>query len=182
MYCDFAGCNCIVCDQIEGACQDCELRDPYRSLIDHVYDSESLMDEVKDMIEEKRAAEVPLTCCKSCFHYDVCIDYTNLKNSEFAQNYDQSYISCDHFVFKGFVSVMKNDKFLKMKSSMKIVKNTTDGILGVVNRIAQAEQISDWNELYEFILNLDPETFCNYQLAPVSSAELPDALPEGEEI
>lgn len=73
---------------------------------------------------------------------------------------------------------MKNDKFLKMKSSMKIVKNTTDGILGVVNRIAEAEQISDWNELFEFILNMDPETFCNYQLALVQSSELPDAGPE----
>lgn len=57
MYCDFAGCNCTVCDQIEGACQDCELRDPDRALIDHVYDVESLMEEVQEMIEEKRAAE-----------------------------------------------------------------------------------------------------------------------------
>ena len=73
---------------------------------------------------------------------------------------------------------MKNDKFLRMKSSMKIVKNTTDGILGVVNRIAEAEHITDWYELYSFILNMDPETFCNYQLAPVQSAELPDAEPE----
>lgn len=59
MYCDFAGCNCTVCDQIEGSCQDCELRDPDRALIDHVYDLDSLMDEVKEMIEEKRAAEGP---------------------------------------------------------------------------------------------------------------------------
>lgn len=73
---------------------------------------------------------------------------------------------------------MKNNKYLNNKMSQKIVKNTTDGILGVVNRIAQAEQITDWNELYEFILNMDPETFCNYQLAPVTSAELPDAEPE----
>lgn len=71
---------------------------------------------------------------------------------------------------------MKNDKFLKMKSSMKIVKNTTDGILGVVNRIAEAEQITDWNELYSFILNMDPETFCNYQLAPASEVVMPSLL------
>ena len=32
-------------------------RYPYRALIDHVYDSESLMEEVQEMIEEKRAAE-----------------------------------------------------------------------------------------------------------------------------
>ena len=35
--------------------------------------------------------------CKDCIHYDVCMDYTSLKNSNFAQNFNESDIICDHF-------------------------------------------------------------------------------------
>ena len=35
--------------------------------------------------------------CKYCIHYDVCMDYTTLKESEFAQNFKGSDILCDHF-------------------------------------------------------------------------------------
>ena len=35
--------------------------------------------------------------CKDCYHYDVCMDYTSLKESEFAQNFNGSKVSCNHF-------------------------------------------------------------------------------------
>lgn len=35
--------------------------------------------------------------CKDCIHYDVCMDYTTLKNSNFAQDFNGSDIICDHF-------------------------------------------------------------------------------------
>lgn len=43
--------------------------------------------------------------CRDCFHFDVCMDYTNLKESEFAQNYDVVRPICEHFVDKVFVHV-----------------------------------------------------------------------------
>ena len=38
-----------------------------------------------------------MASCKECFHYEVCMDYTILKESEWAQNYPGSDIICDHF-------------------------------------------------------------------------------------
>lgn len=35
--------------------------------------------------------------CGNCIHYDVCMDYTTLKESEFAQNFKGSDILCEHF-------------------------------------------------------------------------------------
>lgn len=35
--------------------------------------------------------------CKDCFHFDVCMDYTSLKDSKFAQNFNETDILCDHF-------------------------------------------------------------------------------------
>ena len=35
--------------------------------------------------------------CKDCIHYDVCMDYTTLKESEFAQHFEGSDVLCDHF-------------------------------------------------------------------------------------
>lgn len=43
--------------------------------------------------------------CKDCFHFDVCMDYTNLKESEFAQNFEQTRPLCEHYVDKAFVTV-----------------------------------------------------------------------------
>lgn len=36
--------------------------------------------------------------CKDCYHYEVCMDYTSLKESEFAQNFNQADTCCGHFV------------------------------------------------------------------------------------
>lgn len=35
--------------------------------------------------------------CKDCFHFDVCMDYTSLKDSKFAQEFNETDILCDHF-------------------------------------------------------------------------------------
>ena len=35
--------------------------------------------------------------CKDCYHYDACMDYTSLKESIFAQNFNGSDTICDHF-------------------------------------------------------------------------------------
>lgn len=44
--------------------------------------------------------------CKDCIHYEVCIDYTTLKESDFAQNFNETEKLCDHFKNKAdFVEV-----------------------------------------------------------------------------
>lgn len=35
--------------------------------------------------------------CGDCIHYDVCMDYTTLKESKFAQHFEGSDVLCDHF-------------------------------------------------------------------------------------
>lgn len=35
--------------------------------------------------------------CKDCVHYEVCMDYTTLSESEVAQNFDKTELLCDHF-------------------------------------------------------------------------------------
>ena len=46
--------------------------------------------------------------CKDCIHYGVCMDFTTLKESEFAQNFNQAEMSCDYFKNKAdFVEVVR---------------------------------------------------------------------------
>ena len=35
--------------------------------------------------------------CKDCVHYEVCMDFTTLKESVFCQNYDKQEELCDYF-------------------------------------------------------------------------------------
>lgn len=35
--------------------------------------------------------------CKDCLHYDACMEYTNLSESEYAQNYDRQETACEIF-------------------------------------------------------------------------------------
>ena len=39
-----------------------------------------------------------MSACKDCFHFDVCMDYTALEESAFAQNFDQSDKCCEHYI------------------------------------------------------------------------------------
>ena len=49
-----------------------------------------------------------MASCKDCICFDACMDYTKLKESEFAQNIDGAEISCDHFKNKAdFVEVVR---------------------------------------------------------------------------
>lgn len=46
--------------------------------------------------------------CKDCEHYEVCMDFTTLKESEFCQNYDKQEDLCDYFKNKAdFVEVVR---------------------------------------------------------------------------
>ena len=57
--------------------------------------------------------------CKDCFHFGVCIDYTTLKESEYAQNFDGAEILCDHFRRRSdFVLLMKGE-WIKAECSEK---------------------------------------------------------------
>lgn len=57
---------------------------------------------------------------------------------------------------------MKNPKLMK-STSEKIAKATTDGILGVVRKIAISEELTSFDEVYDFIINLSPHDFATYQ-------------------
>ena len=51
--------------------------------------------------------------CKDCFHFDVCMDYTSLKDSDFAQNFNETDILCDHFKRAADVAAVRHGKWLK---------------------------------------------------------------------
>lgn len=53
MYCNYCGCDCVVVHQIENACSECELRNPSPPVIDFA----DLLDEARDVIEEKMCIE-----------------------------------------------------------------------------------------------------------------------------
>ena len=61
--------------------------------------------------------------CKDCYHYDVCMDYTELKNSEFAQNFDQAHIGCEHFVAKSEVRLKSDISRIVKKVASEIESN-----------------------------------------------------------
>ena len=52
MFCNYAGCDCVVIEQISSACDDCTLRN---GSTNSVYPLEELLDEARDRIEERRA-------------------------------------------------------------------------------------------------------------------------------
>ena len=35
--------------------------------------------------------------CRDCYHYGVCMDYTSLRESEFAQTFNEVENICEHF-------------------------------------------------------------------------------------
>ena len=65
--------------------------------------------------------------CKDCFHFDVCMDYTNLKESEFAQNFEQTRPLCDHFVDKTYVLV--TERWYSTKEICKYLGISRDTLL-----------------------------------------------------
>lgn len=66
---------------------------------------------------------------------------------------------------------------LNNKMSNKVVKGLTDGILNVVKRIAGQAQLTTFDEVYEFVLNMDPDEFAAYQIPSSDQpvAELEDS-------
>lgn len=52
-----------------------------------------------------------MASCKECFHYRVCMDYTSLKESEWAQNYPGSDIICDHYKTTADVEEVKHGEW-----------------------------------------------------------------------
>ncbi len=39
-----------------------------------------------------------MSVCKECIHYEVCMEFTDLKKSEIAQGCFQSDVLCKHFI------------------------------------------------------------------------------------
>ncbi len=63
--------------------------------------------------------------CKDCVHYEVCMDFTTLKESEFFQNYDKQEDLCNHFKNKADVVVVrcKDCKYYKAQKQSVNWKN-----------------------------------------------------------
>lgn len=74
-----------------------------------------------------------------------------------------------------FKNPIKNNKMAN-----KAVKGVVDGILNVVKRIAGQAQLTTFDEVYEFVLNMDPDEFAAYQIPssdqPVAELEEKDEL------
>lgn len=82
--------------------------------------------------------------CKDCYYYDVCMDYTSLKESKYAQNFNGSEVNCDHFKDKFQVVELPckvgdivyicasvdcgKDKFEIWKGEVKTISCEIDGI------------------------------------------------------
>lgn len=62
---------------------------------------------------------------------------------------------------------------LDNKIQRKIIKGTVDGILNVVKRIAGQAELVTFDEVYEFVLNMDPDEFAAYQI-PSSDQPVPE--------
>ena len=52
-----------------------------------------------------------MAICKDCVHYEVCMDFTTLKESEFCQNYDKQEDLCDYFKNKSDVVEVKRGEW-----------------------------------------------------------------------
>lgn len=75
---------------------------------------------------------------------------------------------------------MKNIKLMK-STSEKIAKVTTDGILGVVRKIATSEGLTSFEDVYNFILNLSPHEFATFQYNPDKTYDEPIPIGDGIE-
>lgn len=75
---------------------------------------------------------------------------------------------------------MKNPKLMK-STSEKIAKATTDGILGVVRKIAISEGMTSFDDVYNFILNLSPHDFATYEYKPEKTYDEPIIIGDGIE-
>lgn len=53
---------------------------------------------------------------------------------------------------------------LNNKITNKVAKGMVDGILNVVKRIAGQAELVTFDEVYEFVLNMDPDEFAAYQI------------------
>lgn len=53
---------------------------------------------------------------------------------------------------------------LNNKLQNRVAKKMVDGILNVVKRIAGQSQLTTFDEVYEFVLNMDPDEFAAYQI------------------
>lgn len=62
---------------------------------------------------------------------------------------------------------------LNNKLQNKVAKGIVDGILNVVKRIAGQAQLTTFDEVYEFVLNMDPDEFAAYQI-PSSDQPIPE--------
>lgn len=56
-----------------------------------------------------------MASCKECIHFDVCIDYTILKYSKFAQEFNETDILCDSFKPTADVAEVWHGEWIKSK-------------------------------------------------------------------
>lgn len=75
---------------------------------------------------------------------------------------------------------MKNPKLMK-STSEKIAKATTDGILGVVRKIAISEGLTSFEDVYNYIINLSPHDFAIYEYKPEKTYDEPITIGDGIE-
>ena len=66
-----------------------------------------------------------MSSCKDCVHYEVCMDYTTLSESEVAQKFDQVEKICDHFKPKS--------RFVELPCEVgQTVYDISEFVLGVI--------------------------------------------------
>lgn len=58
---------------------------------------------------------------------------------------------------------------LNNKLQNKVAKGMVDGILNVVKRIAGQAELVTFDEVYDYVLNMDLDTFAAYQISKESS-------------
>ena len=98
--------------------------------------------------------------CKDCEHYEVCMDFTTLKESEFCQNYDKQEDLCDYFKNKA--------DFVEVKQGHWLVNRDS----------TEARFIC--SECGFMHIEADPETNIEYNGCPMCLAKL-DKRKEGAE-
>lgn len=56
-----------------------------------------------------------MSACQECVHYEVCMDFTDLKKSEIAQSGFQSDVLCEHFEDKNYLFKREEQKLEEVK-------------------------------------------------------------------
>ena len=99
----------------------------------------------------KRQREVLIMSCKDCIHFEVCLDYTSLRETSFGQNFDEAEFLCDHYCGTKVIRCKEckhHNKFSCAMSSMKYPKQTDDNGFCYIGEKNEKKEVQNDGKVY----------------------------------